>query len=431
MSTNAPGAELPKQLTLRAANDGEALISTTRTVFCLLVLGRFLTLPDVLSGAGAKFGVEVVLLITGAVASAFAVRRARRGKFRTPGLVTWSVADAGICFGSLLSNVLWPDERYVGLLRMPDIAVLLPVIFVSALRLTPVATLASVGANLVSLAALVSIDRHVNGSRLAYGSNEATMVLLLVVTVGMATWMASFGARRLVRRAVHESVQLERARRRLDALLREHHDVRTLLSTARINLQLARGHSSTASEHLAIVEGAIVELGDFVESVKGRAFAELAILDGPTAVAVDRAVEQACVVARHRFPRTRIEVTVPSARAQIVGGERALLQVVFNLLANACEGTGERQASNVRVEASMAGQWVTLRVEDDGAGFLAGMLDTGAAALPSTKPGGSGLGLMLVREIVAASGGSLELRNREGGGASVTLRLFASPRSGD
>lgn len=420
--------DLLERLTLQAANDGEALISAARTLFCLLVLGRFLTLPDALAG-GMKFAIEVVLLGAASLISAGSVRRARRGLFRAPGLIAWSVADAGICFGSLLSNVLWPDERYLGLLRMPDVAVLLPIIFVSALRLTPSATLASVAATLASYLALVAIDRQLNGARIAYGSNEETMLLLLVVAVGVASWMAAFGARVLVRRAARESVQLERARRRLDTLLREHHDVRTLLSTARMSLQLARRQSEAQArvEHLNVAEDAMGELADFVESVKARAFAELALLDGPTAADVEGAVASACAVARRRFPNTRIDVAVLPMRAQIVGGNRSLLQVVFNLLANACEGAGLQRARTVRLGASPVDEFLSLRVEDDGPGFLPELLAAGAEALPSTKPGGSGLGLMLVRELVVASGGTLELANRDGGGAVVTLRLRAVP----
>jgi len=45
----------------------------------------------------------------------------------------------------------------------------------------------------------------------------------------------------------------------------------------------------------------------------------------------------------------------------------------------------------------------------------------------SMRPGGTGLGLTLCREIVVAHGGWLALANREGGGALVRVWLPARP----
>jgi len=41
----------------------------------------------------------------------------------------------------------------------------------------------------------------------------------------------------------------------------------------------------------------------------------------------------------------------------------------------------------------------------------------------TTKPGGSGIGLLLCRQIAEAHGGALSLANRPGGGCRATLRL--------
>ena len=428
----APGAarswaraerDLVDRLTLEAANEGEALISAVRAAFCALVLARFLAIEPMTGHHLGALLVEVPLL-TLAVAGSLATRRAaRRWRFRVRGLVVASVADAGICFVSLLLNVLWPDDQYIGLLRMPDIAALLPVVFVSALRLTPAASVASVAATIAAFAALVGLDAARNGPRLAYGGSEVAMLGILLAAVGAAAWAAAHRARALVRRAGRESAQLGRARRHLDALLREHHDVRTLLSTARINLQLAQREPVAAAEPLAAVGQAIEQLCSFVEGVKSQAYAELAAIDGVARCCAARAVQVAAAVVQHRFPAVRVEASAPAVEVELAGGDRALSHVVFNLLCNACEGDGRRRARRVWLDAQAVGRELVLRVQDDGPGFLAEALAAPAHALASTKAGGSGIGLMLVGSLADFSGGRLELANRPEGGACVTLTL--------
>ena len=78
-----PETELVERLTMRAANDGEALISAVRTAFCLVVLGRFVTLDDAFQMDRQKVAIEIVLLVLASMASAFAFLKARQGHFRT------------------------------------------------------------------------------------------------------------------------------------------------------------------------------------------------------------------------------------------------------------------------------------------------------------------------------------------------------------
>lgn len=122
----------------------------------------------------------------------------------------------------------------------------------------------------------------------------------------------------------------------------------------------------------------------------------------------------------------------------VISGDEALLdQVLVNLLKNAFEAIDERapgaagpaerdEEAPVCLSWRATGRWLSLTVADRGHG-LRGDVDP---FLPfvTTKPNGSGIGLALCREVVAAHGGRLELVNRgDRPGCRATLTLPLEP----
>jgi nitrogen fixation/metabolism regulation signal transduction histidine kinase len=96
-------------------------------------------------------------------------------------------------------------------------------------------------------------------------------------------------------------------------------------------------------------------------------------------------------------------------------------QAVINLVKNAVEATRAAPAS-VRVRWSVESGMARIAVEDDGPGIAS--TDNLFVPFFTTKPGGSGIGLVLSRQIAEAHGGSLDLGNRsERSGCVATLRL--------
>ena len=122
---------------------------------------------------------------------------------------------------------------------------------------------------------------------------------------------------------------------------------------------------------------------------------------------------------------TRVAVEVKDGPdISIQGDPDQLEQVLINLLRNAADAaltTGGGVRAGWRKDGTMAEIWV----EDDGPG-LSG---TANLFVPffTTKPGGSGIGLVLSRQIAEAHNGELTLENREGASGCVArLRLPVS-----
>jgi two-component system, sensor histidine kinase RegB len=98
----------------------------------------------------------------------------------------------------------------------------------------------------------------------------------------------------------------------------------------------------------------------------------------------------------------------------------ALRQVISNVIENALEAS----RTEVTVQALRRGDDLVLNMVDDGPGFTAEMLETFGRPYATTKGRtGGGLGLFLVVNVLRKFGGTVEVSNRAGGGASVRLTI--------
>jgi signal transduction histidine kinase/purine-cytosine permease-like protein len=108
-----------------------------------------------------------------------------------------------------------------------------------------------------------------------------------------------------------------------------------------------------------------------------------------------------------------------------------LWQALSNLLQNAAQAI-EVQApaagGEVAVATRIEGDMLALSVADNGCGMTEAVRARMFEPLFSTKAFGVGLGMPLVKRIVAQHGGAVEVASEPGRGATVTIRLPLRPR---
>jgi len=166
-------------------------------------------------------------------------------------------------------------------------------------------------------------------------------------------------------------------------------------------------------EGLAIIRSRTEALGRFM-----AAYSRLARLPKPKHLPVT----VADWVHRTVKLETRVKVCIKEGpRAVISADVDQLEQLLINLIRNAADAALETHGG-VQVGWLLQGSQVEVWVIDDGPGIP----NTANLFVPffTTKPAGSGIGLVLSRQIAEAHGGQLTLENRTGArGCEARLRL--------
>jgi nitrogen fixation/metabolism regulation signal transduction histidine kinase len=111
-----------------------------------------------------------------------------------------------------------------------------------------------------------------------------------------------------------------------------------------------------------------------------------------------------------------------------------LRQVLHNLLRNALEATEHQAEAYVEISTrriqSPDADFVEIGVTDNGPGFLDDIVHQAFDPYVTSKPKGTGLGLAIVKKLIEEHGGQIVARNREQGGAEISILIPTSVDSG-
>ncbi|HUP54820.1 MAG TPA: ATP-binding protein [Methylomirabilota bacterium] len=125
------------------------------------------------------------------------------------------------------------------------------------------------------------------------------------------------------------------------------------------------------------------------------------------------------------WPGIKLESHIPVSIALVSGDEPSISLVIRNLLSNAAKYAGAD--ATVRITIADGPDEVSIRVEDDGPGIAPDeadqLFDLYFRSDASAPAPGSGIGLFVCRQLVAAMGGRIWAKSRESGGAEFGFSL--------
>ncbi|HEX5685811.1 MAG TPA: ATP-binding protein [Ideonella sp.] len=195
---------------------------------------------------------------------------------------------------------------------------------------------------------------------------------------------------------------------------------RAAMSTPTVATQVR--HIHRAGKHLLalideVLDLARIESGDLHIVLEPVPLG--ALLDECMTIAAPMAAERALTLRTPACP----------ADASVLGDRTRLLQVLLNLLSNAVKYN--REGGEVAIELGGDDDHVTIAVRDTGEGLTPEQL--GQLFQPFNRLGaelrgieGTGLGLVIAKQLVEAMGGQLEAQSTVGTGSVFTMRLRGS-----
>jgi two-component system cell cycle sensor histidine kinase PleC len=146
-------------------------------------------------------------------------------------------------------------------------------------------------------------------------------------------------------------------------------------------------------------------------------------------VPVHEAVGRAVRVVSEQIRTKKLELTIDVSPEDVTvpADERALHQILLNLLQNAAKFTGENGCITIRTR--QAADAINIYVEDNGIGIPAQALQKLGRPFEQVETEfsksykGSGLGLAIARSLAELHGGGLRIRSQEGTGTIVLVHL--------
>jgi nitrogen fixation/metabolism regulation signal transduction histidine kinase len=194
------------------------------------------------------------------------------------------------------------------------------------------------------------------------------------------------------------------------------------LSAERVELRLAPKLTEADADMLTRSTRTIVRQVDALKRMVD-AFSQYARTPEPAMQELDLNTVVREVLTLYESVAPNITLELAEGLPHIVGDAAQLRQVVHNLLQNAQDALMETSEPRIVIATHAAGEAVRFTVSDNGTGFAEHLMKRAFEPYVTTKPKGTGLGLVIVKKIVEEHGGEVAIANVAPRGARVSVTL--------
>ncbi len=122
-----------------------------------------------------------------------------------------------------------------------------------------------------------------------------------------------------------------------------------------------------------------------------------------------------------RADHAGVALELDGMSSPVQGDPRRLKEALINLVSNAIEATPTGGRVVLRVRTNTAG--ITLEVRDTGRGISAEDLERLGTSFFTTRPNGTGLGVVLAQGVITQHGGTLDYKSTVGHGTTATIHF--------
>jgi two-component system, NtrC family, nitrogen regulation sensor histidine kinase NtrY len=222
-------------------------------------------------------------------------------------------------------------------------------------------------------------------------------------------------------RARSQELEAERLRAFRETARRVAHEMRNPLTPMRLAIaQLSRSASSAQRETVEVLAAE----ADRLEQL-AREFTEFGRLPEGPAAPVDF-TELLAELSRTSLPGTmEARLQLDPQTPVVLGHYDPLRRAFSNILRNAAEACEEQGQLEIISGPENGGGGVRIEIRDHGPGVPPELADRIFDPYCTGKPGGTGLGLALVKQTIEMHGGSIALMETPGGGATFVVRMAA------